>query len=344
MIKHAVALCLFTSTLALFAPPAQAAPRGKTAHAKAQKAAPAKAPKLSQDKPAKAPKLSQDKPATPVFVAEPAKLDTSSNVPKQARPSYWLAANPHVPLATVEGKSIRGVGQRGKDCGAQSRWARPKSRWHAVDAWGRITGHYEVAGAETFDVTHCREVSFNALGGKHPSKPGAGLFVSDDSGYKPGDSAAFAPTAPEKKRFERLLGSIESAFVNQKPLGKYVPWGERTMFFEVQMPRDARWEGRLDGAGKPLVRPRRWAVSGGAVLTIAYLGQQGQWHAAEVLPPLGLADSYRPVAVFDMNGDGVPEIVYQTAEGPNFADVVLSLDTTRLRWAEVAESPGGAVL
>lgn len=325
--KHAVALCLFSSTLTLLVPSADAAPRKPAKSARA-----------------KAPKASHDKPSTVVIVAEPAKLDGSSGAPKQARPSYWLGANPHVPLATVDGKSIRGVAHRGKDCGAQSRWAKPRSRWHAVDAWGKITGHYEVSGAETFDVTNCREVSFTAVSGKHPQKPGAGLFVSDDSGYKPGDSAAFTPSAPEKKRFERFLGTIESAFVNQKPLGKYLPWGQRTMFFDVHMPKDARWEGRVDGAGKPLVRPSHWAVSGGAVLTIAYLGQQGQWHAAQVLPPLGLADSYRPVAVFDMNGDGVPEIVYQTAEGANFADVVLSLDTGTLRWSEVAESPGGAVL
>lgn len=324
MMKHAVALCLFTSTLALLAPPADAAPRVVA----------------KRHKPAK---LSQDKPVAPVIVAEPAKAEGSSSTQRPAKPSYWMAADPHVPLAVVDGKQIRGVGKRGKDCGAANRWARPKSRWHAVDAWGRMMGTVEVKGSETFDLTTCREVAFTALA-KHGDKLGSGLFVSDDSGYKPSPSAAFVASGMEKKRFERFLNAVEGAFVDHKPLGKYVPWGQRTMFFEVQMPKDPAWEGRVDGAGKPVERPRRWAVSGGPVLTIAYLGEHGNWHASRVLSPLGLADSYKPIAVFDMNGDGVPEIVYRAGDGASFADVVMSLDTTQLRWEEAAESPGGAAL
>jgi len=316
--KHAIALCMFTSTLALCASSASAAPRPKR----------------------KAPKLEHSKPVTVQIVAEPSKAEGTTALPKTTRSSYWLAADPHVPLAMIEGKQIRSVGKRGKDCGAANRWARPKSRWHAVDAWGMVSGTYEVARAEAFDVTRCREVSFTAVTGK----PGAGLFVSGDSAYKPGDSAAFTPSAAERKRFERFLNNVESAFVDHKPLGKYVPWAKRTMFFASSLPRDARWEGRVDGAGKPVERPKRWAVSGGAALTVAYLGQHGRWHAALVKPPLGLADSYMPVAVFDMNGDGIPEIVYRASDGPAFADAVLSLDPVRMRWDDAAESPGGGAL
>lgn len=323
MMKHAVALCLFSSTLTLLAPSAMAGPRHK-------------------GKRAKVVKLSHDKPSGVVIVAEPARAEGSSPAPRRARSSFWMAADPHVPLAIVDGKQIRSVGKRGKDCGQAHRWASPRSRWRAVDAWGRITGSFVVAASETFDLTSCREVSFAAAQGKQ--KPGSGLFVSEDSGYKPGDSAAFTPSAPEKKKFERFLNAVESAFVDHKPRGKYVPWGQRTMFFEVTMPRDPQWEGRVDGAGKPVLRPRRWAVSGGPVLTVSYLGHKGQWHAARVLPPLGLADSYKPVAVFDMNGDGIPEIVYQSGDGAAFADAVMSLDPRALKWEEAAESPGGGAL
>jgi hypothetical protein len=148
----------------------------------------------------------------------------------------------------------------------------------------------------------------------------------------------------EKKRFEVFLNNVEGAFIDHKPLGKYLPWGKRTMFFEVSLPKDPSWVGRVDGAGKPVERPRRWAVSGGAALTVAYQGQHGQWRAALVKPPLGLADSYVPVAVFDMNGDGIPEIVYRTSDGPTFADAVMSLDPRTMRWGDVAESPGGGAL
>src|SRR5262245_61639730 len=120
--KRTIALCLFSSTLTLFASSALAKPPAKR----------------------KAPKAEHAKPAASLIIAEPAKAEGSSAGPKTARSSYWLAADPHVPLAMIEGKHIRSVGKRGKDCGAANRWAKPKSRWHAVDAWGKVTGTFEV--------------------------------------------------------------------------------------------------------------------------------------------------------------------------------------------------------
>jgi hypothetical protein len=326
--KHAIVLGLFTSTLALLALDARAeAPRkgALTAHARHH---------------ARTPRLEHATAIAPAIIGEPGPGDAA---PKGApgKPSYWMAADPHVPLALVDGKRIQGVGKRGKDCGSANRWAKPKSQWRAVDAWGRVNGTFEVKDAETFDLTGCREVSFKPMAGKQ----GVGLFVSEDSGYRPGASAEFTPSGEDKKRFERFINAVEGAFVDHKPLGQYVPWGHRTMFFEAAaLPRDAAWEGRVDGAGKPIARPTRWAVVGGPTLTLAYLGQHGQWHASLVKSPLGLADSYTPIAVFDMNGDGIPEVVYRLSDGASFADAVLSLDPSAMKWDEAAESPGGAVL
>lgn len=304
--KHAVALSMFASSLALLAGTASADPHHGKHHVKP-------------------PRAEHARPAGVVIATEPAQAETSAT-PRPAKPSFWLASDPHVPLATVEGRQIRSVGKRGTSCGAAHRWARPKSRWHAVDAWGKITGHVEVKVAELYDVTQCREVAFTNLSGK----PGVGLFVSDDSSYRPGDSAAFTPSVLEKKRFERFLGGVETAFVDRVS-GKPVPLAKRTMFFEISPPRGVE-------------APHRWAVSGGPILTVAYLGRSGRWHASRVLPPLGLADSYKPVAVFDMNGDGIPEIVYSSNDGPSFNDAVMSLDLDTARWNDAAESPGGATL
>jgi hypothetical protein len=267
-------------------------------------------------------------------------LEIPAGAELAGKPSFWIAADPHVPLAVVNGSAIRSVGKRGTDCGSSERWAKPGSRWRSVDAWGQSAGVFEVAAAETFDVTACRELSFTTKAGK----PGSGLFVSADSGYAPPSSAAFAAPAADRKHFEKFLGAMESAWVNQKPLGKLVPWGKRTMFFEFAPPKDAGAEGRVDGAGKPVERPKRWAVAGGPMLVVAYLGDHGQWKAASVNAPLGLADSYTPVAVFDMNGDGIPEIIVRTNDGPNFADRVLSLNPKTMTWEAAAESPGGAAL
>jgi hypothetical protein len=314
--KEALTICLFSSILLGGAPEALAKP-----HAHRKKHVALSAPK-------------------PVAALEVAVRPAEPPPDGAKRPSYWLAADPHVPLAVVDTSGIHSVGRRGKECGAASRWASPRSHWHAVDAWGRLTGLYEVSGSEPFDVTACHEVSFTARAGK----PGIGLFVSDDSGYTPRESVAYTPSIPEKKRFDRFLRAMESSWVNQKPLGKAVPSDRRSLFFQFSMPKDPIGEGRLDGAGKPIERPRRWAVAGGPILVVAYLGENGHWKAARVLSPLGLADSYTPVAVFDMNGDGVPEIVVRESDGPTFADKVLSLAPETLSWEEAAESPGGGAL
>jgi hypothetical protein len=275
-----------------------------------------------------------------------AKADAALQIPEKAgeasqgKPSFWMAADPHVPLAVVNGVAIRSVGKRGAECGSGERWAKPASHWRSVDAWGQIAGVYEVDSSETFDVTGCREVSLANVSGK----PGVGLFVSADSGYAPGASASYAASPAEKKRFEHFLGAMEQSWVNQKPLGKAVPWGKRTLFFQLTPPKNAAVEGRVDGAGHPLVRPTRWAVAGGPMLVVAYEGEKGHWKAASVNAPLGLADSYTPIAVFDMNGDGIPEIVVRANDGPSFADRVLALNPKTMTWEEAAESPGGALL
>jgi hypothetical protein len=278
-------------------------------------------------------------------LAEPKAGDTALAAPKPEGPtvSYWLAADPHVPLAVVEGKAMHGIGKRGKSCGGPL-WTEPNKAWRAVDAWGRFAGDFVVKGSERDDSTTCREVSF--LPASDDTKtPAPGLLVSAHSGYQPPkETARYAPSVAEKKRFERFLGAMESAFVDHRPLGKVVPWGKRTMFFQVTPPKDASWDGRVDGAGKPIERPTRWAVSGGPILVVSYLGEHGQWRAATVKPPLGLTDSYLPVAVFDMNGDGIPEIVYQASDGPSFADTVMALDAAKMAWEDAVESPGGSAL
>src|SRR5277367_2369432 len=116
--KDALCFSMFASILALGAPSAYAKPH---AHKKPST--------LS------APKAALDLELPP------------DEVRKRPRSSYWLAADPHVPLAVVEGKAIRSVGQRGKECGSTGRWATPHSRWHAVDAWGQTSGLFELTGS-----------------------------------------------------------------------------------------------------------------------------------------------------------------------------------------------------
>jgi hypothetical protein len=254
-----------------------------------------------------------------------AKDDDAQATKKHAKPSFWLATAPHVPLALVDGDAIKAVGERGKSCGPESRWAAPLSHWKAVDSFGQVTGVFRVAGSDLYDVTQCHEVFFEGQKGEGPSA----LFVSEDSGWAPGKSAMWKPSLAEKKHFERFLGGVEQSFIDKKPTGLAGPLGRRTLYFDLPA-----------AAG----RPQHWAVSGGPILVVAYLGAHGHWKASTVRPPLGLAKSYKPVSVLDMNGDGVPELVYHSDDGPSYADAVLSLNPSSLGWDDTAESPGGATL
>jgi hypothetical protein len=344
--KPSIALSLFASTLVLglAAPAAAKAPSAKekpaAVKATKDKAHSAKGKTASKNTPKrKAPSLSGTIPQDAILPAvAPAALPAA--VAKAS--SFWIAADPHVPLAKVDGKNIHSVGTRGKDCGAQNRWAKPKSRWKAVDAWGQLTGSFEIAGSELYDVTGCREVAFEARSSRE--KEGAGLFVSEDSTWRPSPSVAWKPSAPELKRFERFAAALEEVWVNEKPFGKAMPLAKRTMFFEFKPPRDPNLVEKVDGAGKAIARPMRWAVMGGPILVVAYLGEHGHWKVSEVRRPIGLTDSYRPVAVFDLNGDAIPEIVYSSNDGPSYADSVLSLDPSKMTWGDAAASPGGATL
>jgi hypothetical protein len=253
------------------------------------------------------------------------KDDEALAAKKHPKPSFWLATAPHVPLALVDGEAIHNVGERGKTCGPEARWAAPMSHWKAVDAFGQVTGVFRVAGSDLYDVTQCHEVFFEGQKGEGPGV----LFVSEDSGWTAGKSAMWKPAVAEKKRFERFVTGVEQSFIDKKPVGLAGPLGRRTLYFDLPA-----------AAG----RPQHWALSGGPILVVAYLGEHGHWKASTVRPPLGLAKSYKPVSVLDMNGDGVPELVYHSDDGPSYADAVLSLNPASLAWDDAAESPGGATL
>ncbi len=258
--------------------------------------------------------------------------------------SYWMAKEPHVPLAVVDGPTFKAVGKGRKACGAHAVWAKPKSEWHAVDAFGQVTGTFLVKGSERYDVTGCEEVQFE----KKSGRDGVGLFVSAGSAYKPPSSVAWAPSVAEQKRFGNFASVVQRLWVDKtgvhdkavkKAKADPAEMAKHALFFSLP-PDKSGADSRLGHAD----RPTRWAVSGGPVLIIAYLGAEGAWKVADVRANVGVDYSYKPIAVMDMNGDGVPEIVIHESEGPSFHDAIISLDPTKMVWEDKVQSRGGATL
>jgi hypothetical protein len=243
--------------------------------------------------------------------------------------SRFLASG--VPLAEVREGRLAEVGTKKRPCGSRGRWAKASSRWHALDAWGRITGTLTVGGSDRDDGSGCHQVRFSE-GTGHDR---LGVFVAAGSGYSAGASAEWKPEADVAKRFDALYAAQEGAWVDGK-VGRSEQARRRTLFFELP-----KQEGSVEGAATQR-RPTRWAVSGGRVLLVGYVGANGTWKVGHVLSPASKDDAYEPLAILDMNGDGLPEIVVHEEAGGVYVDRVLSFDAGTMRWENAVASPGGA--
>lgn len=236
-----------------------------------------------------------------------------------------IGSEPSTPFAVVRKGVVRSAGEA---CCAQ--WARKDARFATVDAYGQIVGEAEIKGGEGYDVSQCYELSFTTKKGK----PGVGLYL--DGGYKPPKSAAWTPSAAESTALAKLVASLESAMVPKAAYEcgsvKALPLAERALHFSSKEPGKA---------------PVRWAVVGGALLVVARLQDDGRWVARTVLATESdtcRPRAYRPRAVFDVTGDGRPEIFVHEDFGDAFGDVALGLDPsgTEGRWIEVATAVYGS--
>lgn len=264
--------------------------------------------------------------AEPAAKAREAKLETT------AKASRFIASG--VPLAEVRDGRIKAVGTPKQACGSKSRWAKKGSAWTVLDAWGQtVAGGAKIADSRLYEGSGCHEVRFDA--GLEAGQA-ARLFVASGSGYTPGTSAKWNAEARAMKRFEHLYAAQESAWVEgklEKPSdGAHL----QTLYFSLP-----RQEDSVEGAPTQR-RPIHWAVAGGRVLVVGYVGAGGAWKVAHVLAPHGKDHSYEPLAVLDMNGDGMPEIVVHEETGGVFVDRVLAFDPGTLHWENSVASPGGA--
>lgn len=264
--------------------------------------------------------------------------------------AYFLSANPHVPLAVVENGSVLPAvtdqDKRKQRCGSKDRWAKVGSRWNALDTWGQIIGTVAVAKRDDYDVTGCSELSFAP--DPESAKPASSkrartaseiksvaddkthLLVSADSAWQPRPSVRWTPAAEQRAAFMKLLDehapAPEVAIPNRIVPEQCKAIREHVLFFDAP------------GRG-------RYAVGGtNAGYLIAHLGTGG-WEIVEAQQAsvlIGTAtECYRPVAVFDMNGDAVPEIVLRRSSGDGWSEVVLELNPKGDTVLKVAQSPGG---
>ena len=242
---------------------------------------------------------------------------------EHAPSSYFLAANPHVPLAVVREGVVRSAvspADRGKVCGSRQRWAAEGSTWYALDGWGQRAGIATVEVVEDFDVTACGEVYFAP---KFDRNTNTTVFVSTDSAYVPAASVEWKPQPSTRSTFQALLSKLAGP-------------RRKLPYVCSEVATSTRY---FDYAGGKL------AVGGvdGGLLIASFDGTAWTPERSETTSPLPTC--FRPVAVFDLNGDARPEIVLREVfgDGESWRDVVLARDGAG-HWSRAAVSPGGATL
>lgn len=248
-----------------------------------------------------------------------------SRAAEPAASSFFLAANPHVPLAIVREGSVRAAvtaAERGKTCGSKRRWAAVDSTWHALDAWGQFLGTATVEVVEDYDVTACGEVHFAP---KFDRNSNGMLFVSTDSTYVPAASFEWRASGAATWKLQTIVADLSSKRKLPYECSE-IPKAVRTFHF---------------GTGE---NERKLAVAGGDRGFVISAFADGAWSSEhEVRVKDGELACYRPVSILDMNGDGRPEVVMRAVYGSEtWRDLVLVRDRDGSgHWTVVAVSPGG---
>jgi hypothetical protein len=244
-----------------------------------------------------------------------------SKASKASKESFFLAGDPHVPLAVVKDGQIGDKTFSNKGCGAPNRWKKIGSRWRALDAWGQPLGVFTASSKDDYYAFGCAELSFS------PKLPNdlTHVFVSIDSAWTAAPSVEWAPPAARRSAFTALANrSLFDANVSLVwDQCKSIP--ERARFFHVP--------GRGD-----------WAIATSNTGWMVARDDKQGWSVLNQERPKTTAESpqcFRPVAVFDMNGDGIPEIVLRFSGGDGWQDLVLAIDEDN-HWKVVSSSPGGS--
>jgi hypothetical protein len=205
-----------------------------------------------------------------------------------------------------------------------------------VSAFGEVVGTAVVAESEYYDATKCEESKLATVNGSS----GIGLFASERGGWQPPERPArWEPPQEARESLARFVTEAEQLLLDEP-----IPWDglkplpqleERTLYF-TGIPTAYGGE-----------RSPHQVVVGGAFLLIAYENDEGRWiltYYDATFARGGGEPPYLPLAVVDLDGDDIPEIIVHENAGESWSDVVLALDEDHLRWEVVARSIGGATI
>lgn len=272
------------------------------------------AARIAEAKPRKAAAKATDAPAAKTATA------CSDRSPGNTR---WLDSDPHSPFFVLADGVIEGTD---RSCCAS--WAKKGTRWRAVGRYGEVTGVATIAGGAGFDPAQCFELGLKMASGV----PGVGILASEQGSWQPpARSAAWTPTTAEMTGLRRQLGVIE-AMLDLSPGGG----PPQPAFREPVLPFEIKADPQHNTKGG------RFVAVGGRAFIVARLDDRGRWKVSHLETSLASSGGpgFTPLAAFDLDGDGAPELMFHWNNGESWGDTVMRFDFQG--WTTEATSTGGS--
>ncbi|HXU00909.1 MAG TPA: hypothetical protein VN903_07955 [Polyangia bacterium] len=250
----------------------------------------------------------------------------AAGAPAETPASNWFVVQPSVqkpdgafPLVSVHRSVITACG---RSC---VRAVRKGAHVRPVGVDGALRAAIAVTGALRYDTEPFDEIQLKV-------SPPTELLVSD--GFTPRPTTMFTPTGDVQRALEKFVRSVDELTIDQSVKLK----GSLK-----RLPRTTAF--RFTAGG----RERVVAVVDGPALAIATLNARGQWvlqhleQAALVTDSVD-AEAFHVLAVVDMDGDGVPEIVALEQIEESWWHLVYRYDRDGDgTWSIVARRPGSTV-
>ncbi|PCJ64876.1 MAG: hypothetical protein COA58_11420 [Bacteroidetes bacterium] len=241
-----------------------------------------------------------------------------------------LGQSPHVPFAVIDNDTISSAGQFYCE-----EWANAQTEWYNLNEFGEIVGTSKVVSKDFYDVTKCYELELKTTIGLD----GIGLYTSKNVDWEVDSSQIWAPLPEEKMKLDTFLFKMNELVIDHgKP--SYVDTLEgKYIYFKIPANKNEN---------KNYFPNTRCVVYGKRYLVIAYLNNQNEWTLAHLENEYTNNDYklFTPIALIDIDKDGIPEIIYQDSLGHAFWDKILKIENIETidSWKVEATSVGGATI
>jgi hypothetical protein len=242
-----------------------------------------------------------------------------------------LSHEPHVPFAIIDKDTIKSAGQT-----CCEEWATTQIDWFNLNEYGKVVGKSKVISGDGYDHTQCYELQLKTIDGSD----GTGLYASKDIDWELDNEQIWSPNQVEKAKLDNYILDLDKLVIDDKKPNYVDTLTKGKMIFFRIAHQQSEDENNI-----PLTK---CVVFGKRYLMIAYLNSQEEWTLAHIENEYtnDYYKLYTPIALIDINKDGIPEIIFQDSLGHVFWDKILRIQNKETidSWKIEAISVEGATI